>query len=111
MHAFENYSRDGNIRGYWSSTSMKIDGFSGCCNPAHMAILPDGHFVTSEKGLVRIKVYKPSGELLGVVAPPASFKPGETAPDLAITAAGEVLALDFDRNMIRIFEKKNSNGS
>ncbi|MFO7615881.1 MAG: hypothetical protein R6V75_01365 [Bacteroidales bacterium] len=111
LHAFENYSRDGNLRGHWAVTSMKIDGFSGCCNPAHMAILPDGHFATSEKGLVRIKVYKPSGELLGVVAPPASFKPGETAPDLAVTAAGEVLALDFDRKMIRIFEKKNQDGS
>ena len=68
MHAFENYEFDGDLRAFWENTSMKIDGFSGCCNPAHFTFLPDGSFVTSEKGLVRVKVHKPSGELLGVVA-------------------------------------------
>ncbi|MDD2812880.1 MAG: hypothetical protein PHN30_00385 [Bacteroidales bacterium] len=111
MHALENYTTDGNLRSHWAKPSMDISGFSGCCNPAHMAILPDGFFVTAEKGLVRVKEYKPSGELSSVVAPPSSFETGKTAPDLAVTSAGEILALDFDRNSIRIFEKKDQHGS
>ncbi len=27
MHALENYSSDGNLRGYWESISMEIEGF------------------------------------------------------------------------------------
>ena len=46
-HAFENYTDDGELRSYWENNSMKVDGFSGCCNPAHIAFLPDGSFITS----------------------------------------------------------------
>jgi len=106
IHALENYTFDGNLRAYWENTSMKIDGFSGCCNPAHFTFLPDGSFVTSEKGLVRIKVHKPSGELQGVVAAPVKFNNEDEAPDLAVDGAGNIYALDFERKMIRVFELK-----
>ncbi|MCF6358901.1 MAG: hypothetical protein L3J54_13960 [Draconibacterium sp.] len=106
LHALENYSPEGKLREYWKSTSMKIEGFSGCCNPAHFTFLPDGSFITSEKGLVRIKIYKPSGEFSGVVAPPAKFKNGEQAPDVAVDSAGNVYALDFDRKVLRVFKLK-----
>lgn len=106
MHSFENYEFDGDLRAFWENTSMKIDGFSGCCNPAHFTFLPGGNFVTSEKGLVRIKVHKPSGELLGVVAPPVKFDNEDEAPDIATDTLGNVYALDFKRKMIRVFELK-----
>ena len=70
-HAVENYSDEGEMRGYWTKSSMQIEGFTGCCNPAEIAVLEDGSFITSEKGLVRIKIYNPSGELRSVVAPPS----------------------------------------
>ena len=82
------------------------EGFSGCCNPAHFAFLPDGRFVTSEKGLVRVKTYKPSGEFDAVVAAPVKFAEEGKAPDLAADAAGNVYVLDFDKKMIRVFEPK-----
>ena len=104
MHALENYTFDGAQRGYWESTGIKLEGFSGCCNPAHFTFLPDGTFVTSEKGMVRIKVYKPSGELLGVVAPPNKFKDDGEAPDVSTDEEGNVYALDFDRKILRVFE-------
>lgn len=105
-HAFENYTFNGQLRGFWEKTAMTIDGFSGCCNPAHIAVLPDGSFVTSEKGMVRIKIHNPSGELLSVVAPPGQFE-GETyAPDLAVSPAGDIYALDYERKMIRVFQLK-----
>ncbi len=104
LHALENYSDEGRLRGYWEHTSMKLTGFSGCCNPAHISFGPNGNFFTAEKGLVRVKVYKPSGELIGVVAPPKAFS-GEKAPELAVNDGGGVYLLDFDQHMIRFFEK------
>ena len=105
LHSLENYTDEGNMRGFWKKTSMGVDGFSGCCNPAHIAVLNDGSFVTSEKGMVRIKVHDASGELISVVAPPSKFKEEGKAPDVAVDSQGKIYALDFDKNRIRIFEK------
>lgn len=105
-HALENYSDDGRMRGFWENASFDIDGFLGCCNPARITVMDDGSFVTSEKGMVRIKVFDQSGKLLSVVAPPDLFKEESKAPDICTDEAGVVYALDFDRNAIRIFEPK-----
>lgn len=105
-HALENYSDDGRMRGYWENASFGIDGFLGCCNPARITSMADGSFVTSEKGLVRIKIYDQSGKLKSVVASPAMFKEEGKAPDICTDENGVVYALDFDQNAIRIFEPK-----
>jgi outer membrane protein assembly factor BamB len=105
-HALENYTDEGNLRSFLESISPEIDGFGGCCNPAHIAIMADGSFLTSEKGVVRIKILAPSGDLSTVVAPPDAFKEDGEAPDVAVDEQGRVYALDYDRNMIRIFEPK-----
>ena len=106
-HALENYSDDGRLRGFWENASFDIDGFLGCCNPARITAMDDGSFVTSEKGLVRIKIYDQTGKLKSVVASPAMFKEEGKAPDICTDADGVVFALDFDRNAIRIFEPKS----
>jgi hypothetical protein len=106
LHALENYTEDGNLREHWNNTTMQTEGFSGCCNPANFTFLPDGRVVTSEKGLVRIKTYKPSGEFDGVVAAPAKFTDEGEAPDIAADSNGNIYALDFDKKMIRVFELK-----
>lgn len=108
MHSLENYTAEGRLREHWKASGAKTQNFSGCCNPAHYCFLHDGSFVTSEKGLVRIKVYKPSGEFSGVVAPPTKFEDileGQ-APDVAVDSRGNIYALDLDRNVLRVFEKK-----
>ena len=105
-HALENYTPDGQLRNWWQASSIKVEGFSGCCNPAHFAFLPDGSFVTSEKGMVRIKTYKPSGEFSGVVAAPSKFSESGHAPDVAVDNEGNIYALDTDKKMIRLFVKK-----
>ena len=105
-HSLENYTVEGKLRTWWQASSIKIEGFSGCCNPAHFAFLPDGSFVTSEKGMIRIKTYKPSGEFLGVVAAPSKFAENGHAPDLAVDNQGNIYALDIDKKMIRLFVKK-----
>jgi len=105
-HSLENYTVDGKLRTWWQASSIKIEGFSGCCNPAHFAFLPDGSFVTSEKGMIRIKTYKPSGEFSGVVAAPSKFVENGHAPDLAVDYQGNIYALDIDKKMLRLFVKK-----
>jgi len=105
-HAFENYTDEGDLRGYWENSSLGIEGFNGCCNPAHLAFLPNGFFVTSEKLIVRIKVHKPSGEFVSVVAAPDQFKENGIAPDIAVDENGNIYALDFDRKTIRVFALK-----
>lgn len=106
MHALQNYTEDGRLRGHWRQPAFDLSGFSGCCNPSHIAFLSDGRVVTSEKGLVRIKIHKISGTFDAVVAPPSSFVDGLRAPAIAIDDQDNIIALDFDRQLIRYFEKK-----
>jgi hypothetical protein len=106
-HALENYTDEGELRGYWENSSVKVEGFSGCCNPAHFTFLPDGSYITSEKGMVRIKIHKPSGEFLSVVAPPVLFAEEGKAPDVVCDEEGRIYALDYEKKMIRLFEQVN----
>ncbi len=104
-HSLENFNVDGGFRTSWGEPSMEIGGFSGCCNPSHFVILEDGSFVTSEKGLVRIKVYNRLGNLVSVVAGPDLFDEGTVGLDLAVDPSGRVLVLDPVRKSVRIFTK------
>ncbi len=107
MHSFENYNSDGSLRTSWGKASFRIDGFSGCCNPAYIAIMDDNSFITSEKGMPRIKLYDQHGQFKGVVASPEMFDANSiTAPAVALDARQRVIALDFERKQVRIFEKK-----
>jgi hypothetical protein len=105
MHSLQQYDENGNLINSWEKVSLEIEGFCGCCNPAHFTFLPDGRFVTSEKGMSRIKIYRTNGDLESVVAAPDKFTDNGHAPE--VTCIGEtVVALDYDKKMIRIFEKK-----
>ena len=118
-HWIEAYTSDGDREWYWGTSGVNIKGFSGCCNPVALAVLPDGGFVTAEKGLVRVKVYDADGEFVGVVAGPDQL--GWVAPlrvcktpeeckakgfDVAVDKQGRIYVLDTLRNVVRIFEKK-----
>jgi sugar lactone lactonase YvrE len=104
-HSLENYTADGNLRSWWQKTSMQVDGFCGCCNPSHIAIMADGSFVTSEKGIVRVKIHKPTGEFASVVAPPSHFSPDTEGMDLAVGSDGKIYVLDPKAGLVRIFIK------
>jgi hypothetical protein len=105
-HNLENYNPDGSMRTSWGTSNIRIDGFCGCCNPAQFTLLPDNTFITSEKGIPRIKVYDQHGVFKGIVASPEMFDGGYMAPDIAADAEERILALDFNREQVRIFEKK-----
>lgn len=96
-HTLEKYRSDGSSVASWSSD------FAGCCNPSHFAIRPDGLFVTAEKGLVRMKLFSPAGEFIGVAE---VFSEWKLAPDVAVDAEGRIHVLDPKDSSIRIYVEK-----
>jgi DNA-binding beta-propeller fold protein YncE len=105
-HLVEAFRPDGSLISMWGKAAMDVAGFCGCCNPTHVAIMPDGTFVTSEKGLERVKTYTPSGVYQDLVAGPESFVEGTTGLDLAIGPENRIFVLDPRKKMVRIYEKK-----
>lgn len=101
----QNYTDEGKLRAHWGNAGYKLKDFTGCCNPAHFTILTNGSFVTCEKGLVRIKVYKPSGELDGVIAAPKDFDVDSEPADLTSDEYDNIYTLDISKKMIRKFER------
>ena len=105
-HALGLFTVDGKLLDSWAQASMDLEGFGGCCNPAHIALLPDGGIVTAEKGVVRVKVYNSDGSLRCVVAPPSAFDKGVVGLDLAVDQTGRIYVLDPVRKQVRVFEEK-----
>jgi len=102
----QNYTYEGAPRKAWGRAGMRIQDFCGCCNPSHLAIGPTGSFVTSEKGIPRVKLYESSGKFAGVVAAPSMFNEDTVNMDLAVDAEGRVYVLDAGAGLVRVFERK-----
>ncbi len=118
-HQVEFYTPEGGLELKWGRPSAAIEGFSGCCNPISIAVLPDGRVVTSEKGLPRVKVYSAHGDLESVVAGVESFPENarvgagdgvsctnRASLDLATDAAGRVYILDTVTAKVHVMERK-----
>lgn len=103
----EAYSFTGKRLSYWGKASTEIDGFCGCCNPSYIAMTADGGFVTSEKGMPRVKRYAPDGTFLGMVAPSDTFSKGTVGLDLAVDNDGSILVLDPGSRAIRFYAKES----
>jgi len=109
QHILEKYQPDGKLVHQWGMWSAKLDGFCGCCNPTHIARMHDGRFVTSEKGLVRVKIYTADGRFDRVVAGPDNFSRYAVGLDLAVDSEDRILVLDPGAQMVRIFQSKELN--
>lgn len=115
-HRVELYTPDGDFEGAWGTVSMGIAGFCGCCNPINLALLPDGRFVTCEKGLPRVKVYSADGQFESVVAGVESFVENGRACgpadctagglDAAVDAHGRIYILDLVTGEVRVMKSK-----
>jgi hypothetical protein len=116
-HNIEAYTYRGDLEFSWGHYSTDIEGFCGCCNPVSLSILSDGRFVTSEKGLTRIKIYDIEGKFESVVAGPDELLENadnyklsefpqnarETIFDLA-TMSEAIYVLDSAKNRIMKFK-------
>ena len=114
-HRLESFGLEGTPKTSWGVASFDLAGFCGCCNPAHFVRLRDGRFITSEKGIPRIKVYSATGEFEGVVAGPEAFPEyldnlnrGPVGLDVAVDEAGQVLVADTLAGAVRIFRERPS---
>ena len=118
-HLIVAFTVNGDKEWSWGTATPAIEGFSGCCNPVNFAMLPDGSFVTVEKGLVRVKVYDAEGKFIGVMAGPEQLEwtdrqqvcntPEQCQSkgfDVAVDNDGKIYVLDTVNNAVRIFEKK-----
>jgi hypothetical protein len=133
QHQVEAFTFGGQLEQTWGQPSFAIEGFCGCCNPSYFTRLPDGRFVTSEKGLTRVKTYSPAGRFEGVVAGAEEFPKyflnlnpallstnaseagagnawcGSQAPspiDVAADAAGRIYLADTLGGQIRRYRRK-----
>jgi hypothetical protein len=108
LHTVNAFRPDNTLVASWSQSAYDINGFCGCCNPTDLAVLPEGGIVTSEKGVPRVKVYSPGGQLQSVVAGPEAFRPETVGLDLAVEGAGTILVLDPSHRSVRFFTRKSS---
>ncbi len=115
-HCVEAYTFDGDRERSWGKPGAAIENFCGCCNPIHLALLPDGRVVTFEKGIPRVKVYDTQGLFQCVVAGTESFAqnarvcgPGDcTLGGLAgvVDSKQRVCILDLVAGDVRVMERK-----
>jgi hypothetical protein len=117
-HHIEAYTFNGDRGFWWGEFSALPEGFCGCCNPVSFAMLADDSYVTCEKGLIRVKVYDPAGDFVGVVAGPEQLAHGGVSHvcldpaqcqaggfDVAVDADGRVFVLDTINNVARVFTR------
>ncbi len=113
----EAYTPDGVRKFMWGKEATTVDGFGGCCNPAHIAIAPDGSIVTAEKSVVpaKVKIFAPdgpdaqSGRVESVVADASQFKDPSISLDVAVDAEGRVVVLELVKGgRVRIFERQGA---
>jgi len=102
-HRVELYFGDGTPVSAWGETSYEPEGFAGCCNPVHIAVLPDGRYVTSEKGLLRVKIYDAEGRFESLVADASALGDDTSAREVAADSRGRVLVLDTPTRSVRVF--------
>ena len=111
----ERHTPNGRLLAKWGRPGLDPGGFSGCCNPIHIALAGDDRLVTVEKGAARVKMHEMDGTLLAVldanlarsVAP--DEKAGVLGPDcfggVAVDSRGRILALHPDEGWVWVFRK------
>ncbi|MCK4829436.1 hypothetical protein KA005_77645, partial [bacterium] len=82
-----------------------LEYFCGCCNPSHFVFLPGGNLVTAEKGINRIKIIKPDGDLVELVAQPEQFK-ASVPVDLAVSKENLIYAANPVNSTLYVIKRK-----
>jgi len=102
-HRVERYDLSGRLLGQFGRfDGTDPAGFSGCCNPTNIALLPSGQVVVTEKAPPRIKVYEADGRLLELFGQD-DFDPRCKNMDVAADSRGRVYVVDTIRLHICVF--------
>lgn len=104
-HTLAGFDASGAKLDSWGRPGLDANGFGGCCNPIHFVIPSDGGFITSEKGLQRIKVLDAEGRHVSTVAGPRDLGGGAEGLDLAIDKDDTLLVLLAWSRKILVFER------
>lgn len=95
----------GEIIEVFGEEGIGLKEFCGCCNPSHFTFLPDGKFVTAEKGLNRIKVLDDKGSLVELVSNSNLFK-ASVPLDLAASSSSIIYGANGADSKVYIFKRK-----
>ena len=113
-HLVQRRDSYGDVVSSFGRGGIRPEEFHGCCNPAAVAMFPDGRTATTEKGVgaTRVKIFDAEGELESFVAGPDAFDERPNGPvivlDVAVDSRGRVLVLDPSRKQARIFSPKEA---
>ena len=115
-HRVHVFTLNGDLEFSFGHTSAALEGFCGCCNPVSLTLLSDGRYLTCEKGLPRVKIYRADGGLESVVAGAESFTENALACedadcrkgglDAAVDSQGRIYILDLVLNEVRVMQRK-----
>lgn len=101
----ESRSIEGKLLSYFGEPGIAPEAFCGCCNPSHFIRIPEG-FVTSEKGINRIKIINGSGEFVEYVSSINKFM-ASVPLDLASSDGRIIYAANPADSKIYIFTRIN----
>ena len=102
-HRIEQFTPHGEFVRAWGKKSRDADGFAGCCNPVSFALLPDGSFITAERGQPRIKRFTAEGRFDQVMLDSTAFPENAVAAQddggLGCSQGGFDIASGNDRRL------------
>jgi len=105
LRKVETYSPRGRLLRSWGRSGGGRDAFPGCCNPTHLAVLPDGSVVTGQKGDPVVKRFDRDGSLLAVMGV-GLFAAKNRGLDLAVDSEGAIFATDPAAGGVRVFKRQ-----
>ncbi|MEI6521136.1 MAG: hypothetical protein WCO98_14025 [bacterium] len=104
-HRVEIYDVNGKFLSEWGNFGGKESDFTGCCNPADLAVYKD-YIVTAEKGSKRVRLFSKDGKYFSTIADAESFPVMDTTIDLLTTTDGKLLLKDRKTNAIYYYSEK-----
>ncbi len=102
----ETWSADGVKLSQFGEPGTAPGAFCGCCNPAHFAVIPQG-FVTSEKGINRIKILGTDGSFIEFVSSRNSFT-ASVPLDVASYDGEKIYATNPADSKLYVFIRKDT---
>ncbi len=100
----ETWTADGKKFSQFGEPGTAPGAFCGCCNPSHFAVIPQG-FVTTEKGINRIKILDRNGDFVEFVSSQNDFIPSIPL-DVASADGKTIYAANSVNNTLYLFKRK-----